>query len=836
MQPVEMTSVALLFPPAYGLVVATWSLILYFYLKGIRATWSRGSLMLPLLSLLAIDALRALFAGFYFGASPSARVGLLPTGIHDALARPEMLVVPTLLELLVVILIVTILFRYWLPGEPGELAQAKMAFGTRSEELSDPARELRPETTRHEQAEGGREEPEASYIDLYENAPDMYASVNAATGRIEACNMTLANTLGYTKDEIIGRPVFEIYHPDCLEEARKAFRSFVETGEIHDAELQLQRKDGSRLDVSLNASAVRAESGQILFSRSTLRDITEQKRNKAINAARLHLLQFAATHSLDELLEETVNKAEEVTDSLIGFYHSVEDDQVSLTLQNWSTRTKAEFCKAEGKGLHYAISEAGVWVDCVRERKPIIHNDYASLAHRKGMPEGHAEVIRELVVPVLRGEKIMAILGVGNMPRDYVAKDTEAISLLADLAWEISERKRTEAELDEQREHLEDLVRDRTVELEIAKNKAQQYLDIAGVMLVAIDADRRVSLINQKGCEILGSSAGEIIGQDWFETFVPANVRPNVIRAFDRLMAGEIEPVEYLEHPVLARAGQERLIAWHNAVLRGDEGGIVGTLSSGEDITEHRRAENQIRSLNQNLHDRAVALEVANRELEAFAYSVSHDLRAPLRHVDGFLGLLEKRMGAVLDEESRHYMATISSSAEKMGLLIDNLLSFSRMGRQAMSSQPVDLGRSVRDVIQELEPDLAGRHIEWRIGDLPVVEGDAALLRIVLGNLVSNALKFTRPRQRTEIEIVSIPDHDTEVVICVRDNGVGFDMAYAEKLFGVFQRLHRMDEFAGTGIGLANVRRIIARHGGRTWAQGKPGQGAAFYFSLPRTR
>jgi PAS domain S-box-containing protein len=253
---------------------------------------------------------------------------------------------------------------------------------------------------------------------------------------------------------------------------------------------------------------------------------------------------------------------------------------------------------------------------------------------------------------------------------------------------------------------------------------------------------------------------------------------------------------------------------------------------------QHKRAEEQIRILNQELEqrvvDRTAKLEVVNKELEAFAYSVSHDLRAPLRHIDGFLELLQKRTGTALDDQSRHYMDTISGAANKMGLLIDDLLSFSRMGRHAMSLQPVDLESLVREIVAEFEPDVAGRTIHWRIGDLPIVRGDAAMLRMVLANLIANALKFTRPRQGAQIEIGSQPGQNSEAVIFVRDNGVGFDMAYADKLFGVFQRLHRAEEFEGSGIGLANVRRIINRHDGRTWAEGSLDHGATFYFSLPR--
>ncbi len=248
-----------------------------------------------------------------------------------------------------------------------------------------------------------------------------------------------------------------------------------------------------------------------------------------------------------------------------------------------------------------------------------------------------------------------------------------------------------------------------------------------------------------------------------------------------------------------------------------------------EELKRHR---DQLETL---VKDRTSELEASNKELEAFAYSVSHDLRAPLRHIEGFLELLHKKGGTAQDDQSRHYMDIISDSAKKMNLLIDDLLSFSRMGRKAIAFQQVDLRALVRDVIRELETDAAGRTIDWRIGDLPVVGGDTPMLRMVLANLVANALKFTRLRQKAQIEIGSKPGQDSEIVIFIRDNGVGFDMAYADKLFGVFQRLHRTEDFEGTGIGLANVRRIIARHGGRTWAEGEVNQGAVFYFSLPQS-
>jgi len=236
------------------------------------------------------------------------------------------------------------------------------------------------------------------------------------------------------------------------------------------------------------------------------------------------------------------------------------------------------------------------------------------------------------------------------------------------------------------------------------------------------------------------------------------------------------------------------------------------------------------------LKRRGELLQAANKELEAFSYSVSHDLRAPLRHIDGYASLLAKTVGSTLTDKGQRYLQTISDSAKQMGQLIDDLLVFSRMGRQEMLHATVDLNQLVKTVIHDLRLDLQAKPISWTIGALPTVSADPAMLRQVYMNLISNAVKFTATRSEPKIEIGARDGPPGEIELFVRDNGVGFDMQYVNKLFGVFQRLHRNDEFEGTGIGLANVRRIIHRHGGRTWADGALDQGATFYFSLPIKR
>jgi signal transduction histidine kinase len=289
--------------------------------------------------------------------------------------------------------------------------------------------------------------------------------------------------------------------------------------------------------------------------------------------------------------------------------------------------------------------------------------------------------------------------------------------------------------------------------------------------------------------------------------------------------------------PILALAETANAIANHRdfsvraVKIGGDEVGLL-TDAFNQMLAEIHKLNTM---LEQRVHERTSQLEAANNELEAFSYSVSHDLRAPVRHIDGFVDLVRKDSTQNLSVSSQRHLGVISGAAKRMGALIDDLLVFSRMGRSEMRHTHVKTDELVTEVMREMTGDLEGRNIEWDIARLPEVRGDRAMIKQVWVNLIANAVKYTRQREPAKIKISCRKKDSGELEFSVQDNGAGFDMTYIDKLFGVFQRLHLNEEFEGTGIGLANVRRIILRHGGRTWAEGKIDAGATFYFTLPNT-
>ena len=349
--------------------------------------------------------------------------------------------------------------------------------------------------------------------------------------------------------------------------------------------------------------------------------------------------------------------------------------------------------------------------------------------------------------------------------------------------------------------------------------------------IVGKDLDGKILSWNRGAEQMFGYTAAEMLGQPITRVLSPDRPEEEA-QILDEAKRGRTRHYETVR---LCKDSQPLEVSLTVSPIRNARGDIIGVSSIVRDITERKRAEDQIRRLNaeleQRVADRTAELTAANKELESFTYSVAHDLRAPLRHVDAFSKLLHEDFEAELPQEAQHYLRNIRASAGKMSLLVDDLLNLARVGRQELRRQPTPLSGLVNEVLADLKQETAGRKLEWHIEPLPAVECDPGLMKQVFANLLSNAVKYTRPRPVAVIE-VGCRKTNGDTAVFVRDNGVGFNMKYADKLFGVFQRFHRAEEFEGTGVGLATVDRIVRKHGGHIWAEAAEDKGATFYFTV----
>ncbi len=357
--------------------------------------------------------------------------------------------------------------------------------------------------------------------------------------------------------------------------------------------------------------------------------------------------------------------------------------------------------------------------------------------------------------------------------------------------------------------------------------RAQEYLDVAAVMIVFIDAHQRVRLLNKKGFEILGYSEEQIIGKNWFETCIPDVKRENIRMAFINMMAEQIAPYTAFECWIRTKDKGQRLLVLQNALVRDSEGLIQGMLASGQDITEKREAEIA-------LAVKSGELERSNAELEQFAYIASHDLQEPLRLILSFVDLMKLKIEDKLDEDTKEYMFYITKSATWMQKLINDLLKYSRVTTRANPFELVSLNEILTQATFNLKKTIEDTKAEITSEKLPEVTADKTQMIQVFQNLIGNAIKFC-DKDHPEISVSSKPDDDMWR-ISFKDNGIGIDMKYAPRIFKVFERLHAKEEYAGTGIGLAVCKKIVERHSGKIEIESEPGQGSVFMITLPKIK
>lgn len=607
----------------------------------------------------------------------------------------------------------------------------------------------------------------------------------APSGQLVLMNQQVREILGIALTPLITVPSYlqtsyQIFHPDGQPydpDALPLARS-ISTGEVVvEEEMQIQRADGTRVTVLANSGPIRNAEGEIVAAVVTFYDISAQKRAQA------EIKRYA-----------DVVKNIQVGLTVWQLTSGEEPPSFALISANPAASQLAgrDLNRAVGMRIE-TLFPHGVKTSRIAELIEVLNSSSA-----RDFPE--------VIYSDDAGEERYCSLKAFPLP-----------SRCLGLAYEdITDRKQAQFAL------LESEQRFRTM-----ADAAPVYIWLSGI-------DQLCYYFNQPWLEFTGRTLEEEIGNGWTEGVHPDDFKfclDTYQKSFDLR-----QPFE-MEYRLRRYDGEYRWVLDRAVPRFSPDGRFEGYVGSCLDISDRKLYEREIKRLNASLErrvmERTAQLEAANQELESFAYSVSHDLRAPLRHISGFVNLLRKRIEPSLDENSQRYLDIIVASTQQAEELIDNLLAFSRMARAQMCLIKVEMNQLVNEVRQSLEMQSGDRKIIWEIASLPSVKGEPTMLRLVFQNLLDNALKYSQRRETAEIT-VGFNESDLEFIFFVRDNGIGFDMRYAHKLFGVFQRLHSNPDYVGTGIGLANVRRIIHRHGGRTWAEGEVDLGATFYFSLPK--
>ncbi|HPJ13068.1 MAG TPA: response regulator, partial [Caldisericia bacterium] len=679
--------------------------------------------------------------------------------------------------------------------------------------------------------------------------------IDPDTHEIEQVNEHIVELFGADKDQLIGKRCHRFLCP--TEEGACPICDLGKT--VDNSERIMLRADGTSLPILKTVKRVRLN-GQVKLLECFV-DISERKRSEDLMSVRLTLMEYATTHSLEELLTKTLDEVGRISNSPIGFYHFVHKDQKTLSLQAWSTRTLQEFCKADAKGFHYSIDQAGVWVDCVREKRAVIHNDYPSLPHRKGLPQGHAPVIREMVVPVIRNNQIKAILGVGNKPIPYTEKDLETVSYLADVCWHIVEEKKMEQQL-----QTNFAFQKKVSELSsrFMKTNSQSFDEDINCMLSTLgsffEVDRAFLFLFSSDYQTMSNT------HEW----CTEDVAPQILR----IQQFPLEEMPWFRDKILSQpfvhipdvallpaeaAAEKKEFAVEQVISlicvsvdsSEKKWGFIGFDAvqkpyswSTNEINNLSIIANLVGDLLQKLHTEK-ELRQAKKDAEAaskaksqFLANMSHEIRTPLNGVIGFTDLLKS---TPLSSVQKQYVENANVSGHTLLGIINDILDFSKIeaGMMNLESVKTDMIELLEDSIDIIKYAAGKKSLEVLLSfcsDFPrFAMIDPIRLKQVFANLLSNATKFTE-KGEIELKVIFEPMEGRlgKFTFLVRDTGIGISEAQKEKLFKSFSQADSSTtrRFGGTGLGLSISQMIVEKMNSTIHVESQPGEGSTFYFDL----
>jgi PAS domain S-box-containing protein len=634
-------------------------------------------------------------------------------------------------------------------------------------------------------------------------------------GTILYANRGFANMLKAPLEKVIGSDISDWIAPQSQALLKELLR--LDLGDRHDSELLLSGPGGAQVPALLSAGKqhMNGRPDQLWMVATDLSEVIERKKKEE----ELLVQQVAdeAKVKADGKLAESLRRSAEYTRSLI---EASLDPLVTISTEGKITDVNEASAKITG-----------------RTRAELIGTDFSAYftdpeAARKGHERVFAEgFVQDYPLSIRRADgHVTDVLYNASLYRDEQGRVQGAFAAARD----ITARKRAEAEILKLNAELEKRVEERTKALAASQERLRLAAEAADIGFWDWDLESNTVRWDKLMFSIYGmppSDDGLIRYKDWTCHVHPDDVAEQEASLRDTIVKAGRNQREF--RIIRDSDDKTRTIRASDAAIRGEGGKATHVVGINLDVTETFERLEEIRKLNASLKNRAAELETSVKELDAFSYSVSHDLRAPLRAIDGFSRIVEEDYAPKLDNEGRRLIGVIRGEAQRMGRLIDDLLTFSRLGRQKVESGRIDVEAMARKVFEELTAVEPGRVIHLDLHPIPPAFGTEAMIRQVWVNLIGNAVKFTGRRERAEIEIGVEPGEAGEQVYFVRDNGAGFDMRYADKLFGVFQRLHTHEEFPGTGVGLALVQRIVHRHGGRIWGEGEVEKGATFRFTIP---